>query len=192
MRKLPTLFVLLFIIMTGQAQKKDLFDGGMMLHMGQMHSDISQLDYHSKGLTTGIGGALRFHIGNYLRLGGEGYVSTFKQMNNNGSYMRVSWGGVLADLRKPMGRWTPYVGFTIGGGSTSTLLLFSGDDSDWEAEDNAVLHNGKFMMIDPFVGVEYALTEAVHLTLKADRMVPLNNAAVASGIRVYLGFIFCH
>ena len=79
-----------------------------------------------------------------------------------------------------------------GGGNASTLLVFDGNDSDWTVEPNAVLHNEKYMLLNPYIDLEYALTDAVHLTLKADRLTPLTGEAVPTGVRIYLGFIFAH
>lgn len=173
------------------AQEKHLFDGGMMLHAGYLSGDIDALGYNAKGMTYGIGGVLRFHIGNHLRVGGEGYVSNLGQMGN-GSYVRMGWGGIVADGCWSLGRWMPYAGLCVGGGNASTLLMFNGDDSDWAMEPNAVLHNEMFMFLNPYLGLEYALTDAVHLTLKADRLTPLAGEAVPTGVRLYLGFIFAH
>jgi len=193
MRKISTLLLILLSSanIIANAQHKPLFDGGMMLHAGIMNGTITALDYSAEGMTYGIGGVLRFHIGHHLRVGGEGYVSTLNQMDN-GSYIKLGWGGAVVDGRWTFGRWTPYAGLTIGGGSASSLLMFSGEDSDWISESDAILHNERFMMIDPYVGIEYALTDAVHLTLKADRMIPLSGESVPAGIRGYIGFIFCH
>lgn len=173
------------------AQERQLFDGGMMLHTGYLNGNVETLNYNAKGMTYGIGGVLRFHLGDHLRIGFEGYVSNLGQMNN-GSYVRMGWGGVVADGYWRFGRWMPYVGLCIGGGNASTLLMFSGDDSDWIAETNAVLHNERFVLLNPYLGLEYALTDAVHLTLKADRLTPLTGKAIPTGVRFYLGFIFVH
>ena len=110
----------------------------------------------------------------------------------NGSYIRTGWGGMVVDSYWQLRRWMPYAGLCIGGGNASTLLVFNGDDSDWGAEPVAVLHNGTFMFLNPYIGIEYALTDAVHLTLKADRLSPINSKDIPVGPRLYLGFIFAH
>lgn len=181
--------ILLALCVNASAQQ--LFDGGMMVHSGFLHTNIQTLNYDAKGATFGIGGVLRFHIGNHIRVGGEGYVSTLNQMGN-GSYIRTGWGGMVVDSYWQLRRWMPYAGLCIGGGNASTLLVFNGDDSDWGAEPVAVLHNGTFMFLNPYIGIEYALTDAVHLTLKADRLSPINSKDIPVGPRLYLGFIFAH
>jgi hypothetical protein len=192
MKRLLLLTTLLLTMhVSAMAQEQQLFDGGMMLHAGYLNGSIEALDYSTHGMTYGIGGVLRFHIGNHLRVGGEGYVSNLGQMDN-GSYVRMSWGGVVADGCWKLGRWMPFAGFCIGGGNASTLLVFNGDDSDWVTEPNALLHNEMFMLLNPYLGLEYALTDAVHLTLKADRLTPLTGEAIPTGVRLYLGFIFAH
>ena len=103
--KYIVLFLLIIIPFTqNQAQNRQRFDGGMMVHTGYLHGDLTALNYKAEGMTFGLGGVLRYHLGNHFRLGGEGYVSTLKQMHN-GSYIRTSWGGLLADAYWQFGRW---------------------------------------------------------------------------------------
>ena len=186
------LLIILFCISTSiQAQNRQRFDGGMMVHTGYLQNHFSVLDYDAQGMTFGLGGVLRFHLGNHFRVGGEGYVSTMKQMDN-GSYIRTSWGGLLADAYWRFGRWQPFAGVTIGGGKTSSLLMFEGSADDWEAEPNVFLHNESFFFVNPNIGVEFALTEAVHLTLKVDRLFPVSSIEMPKGTRCYLGFVFAH
>ena len=92
--------LLLFFVLTAvfssvpcHAQERQRFDGGMMVHTGCLHGNIKALNYEAKGPTFGLGGVLRFHLGNHFRVGGEGYVSTMHQMGN-GSYICTSWGGI--------------------------------------------------------------------------------------------------
>lgn len=174
-----------------QEPKKQFFDGGMMVHTGYLQGHYSAVDYDAKGMTFGLGGVLRFHLGNHLRLGGEGYVSTLRQMRN-GSYIRTNWGGILVDGYWKFGRWQPYVGLTVGGGRSSSLLLFDGSSEDWEPENKTVVHSEAFFCLDPNIGVEFALTPAVHLTFKTDWLIPLPTREIPSGARFYLGVVFAH
>ena len=183
--------VLLSPLAHGHAQRKTLFDGGMLLHTGYMRGHLSALNYEAKGMTYGIGGLLRFHLGQHLRVGTEGFVSTMSQMGN-GSYVRTGFGGLLADAYWRVGRWLPFAGLTVGGGSTSTLLMFEGEATDWQPESRVVLHNQAFVFADPYVGVAFALNEAVHLNFRIDRMVPLSRIDMHTGIRCYVGFVFAH
>ncbi len=173
------------------AQKKQLFDGGMMVHTGYLHGNLSTLNYKAKGASFGLGGVLRFHLGKHFRLGGEGYVSTLHQMHN-GSHIRTGWGGFLADFHYRFNRWNPFAGVSVGGGKTSTLLLFEGSTDDWEVETNAVIHRKGFSYVNPNIGVEFALTEAVHITFKVDRIIPLTQAEMPNGVRFYFGVVFAH
>ncbi len=192
MKNRVSIFVLLLLASwVGSAQNKTTFDGGMMLNAGYMQGHLSEINYDAKGLATGIGGVLRFHIGQFLRVGGEGYVTSISQLDN-GSYIRTSWGGLSADAYWILGRWTPFAGVTVGGGSMLTLLIFNGSATDWLPEPQALLHNETFMLVAPYAGVEFALTDAVHLTIKADRSIPLSSTDTPTGIRCYLGFVFCH
>jgi hypothetical protein len=192
LRLFLAIIMLSFIpLVRAQTPERQLFDGGMMVHTGYLQGHLSALDYDAKGMTFGLGGVLRFHIGNHLRLGGEGYVSTLRQMKN-GSYIRTSWGGFLVDGYWKFGRWQPYVGLTIGGGRCSTILLFDGSSEDWTPETDAVMHKEAFFCLDPNIGVEFALTPAVHLTFKTDWFLPLPTREMPSGARFYLGVVFAH
>ena len=73
-------FLLIIIPFTqNQAQNRQRSDGGMMVHTGYLHGDLTALNHKAEGMTFGLGGVLRYHLGNHFRLGGEGYVSTLKQ-----------------------------------------------------------------------------------------------------------------
>ena len=88
MKKAALLLLLLAFAVVLKAQKKQLFDGGMMVHTGYLIVNILALDYKASGMSFGLGGVLRFHVGNHVRLGGEGYVSTLPQ-KRNGGYVRM-------------------------------------------------------------------------------------------------------
>ena len=187
------LFVILFVttVSAQDTMRRDRYSGGMMIHTGYISGNMPSIGYRAKGAPFGLGGVLRFHFFNHLRIGGEGYVSRLA-MQHNGSYIRIGWGGLLVDGYYTLGRWTPYGGVTVGGGSSSMLLMKKGNSSDWVAEEEAILHNGSLFIINPFVGCEFSLTRAIRLTLKADYMLPLNTKVVPTGVRVYLGVIFGH
>ena len=101
-------------------------------------------------------------------------------------------GGLLADAYWKFGRWQPYIGLTLGGGRTSSLLMFDGSSEDWVPETDVIVHNEAFFCINPNIGVEFALTPAVHLTFKTDWLVPLPTREMPSGPRFYLGVVFAH
>ncbi len=176
------------------------FSGGMMVHTGYLYGgNITLVDdtgtglysRELKGAPTGIGGAARIHFGKHLRVGTEGYVSTLKYGGNE-SHARIGWGGLLADCIWQLGRWAPYIGGTVGGGSFKNLTLESSTPLDYEVEGNASFRKYSFMVVAPFAGVEYALTDKIRLNLKVDWMVNLTNRQrdFATGPRIYLGFSF--
>ena len=194
MKKLKIIILAsVFIIISkiGNAQSHTLFDGGMMVHTGYMHGMMKEIGYDAKGMNYGLGGVLRFHIGKHFRIGGEGYVSTLKQMKN-GSYIRTGCGGLLADAYWQFGRWIPYLGVTVGGGKVSSLLMFDGTADDWEAEPEVVIHKDPFFFVAPNIGLEFAINESIHLTFRVDRLFPVSKVDMPSGLRFYLGFIFAH
>lgn len=169
------------------------YDGGMMLHAGYVKADVIPLNYNAVGVTKGIGGAIRFHLGKHYRIGTEGYVSTLKLMDN-GSYMKTFWAGLLNDFYWRRGKFMPYFGITIGGGALTDCLIFEGDNHDWEKEDYVVINKAPFFAVDPFVGCDYCISEAIHVTIKIDNLIGIggNNLHMPAGPRTYIGFIFFH
>lgn len=167
------------------------FDGGMMVHTGYLAATLPAKNHEASGMPFGIGGTMRFHVGSLLRVGGEGFITTLSLMDN-GSYVRIGWGGVVAELRWRLGCWHPFFGCTLGGGSATTLLMFDGSTGDWDAEPDVVMHSESFMLADPHIGLEYALTEGIHLTSRLSYLTPLKSVDVPTGPRVFLGFVFAH
>lgn len=176
------------------------FSGGMMVHSGYLQSKDftiatnngqSLQNLQAKGVPFGIGGAAKVHLGKYLRVGGEGYVSNLNYGEYN-SIFSLSYGGVLVDCIWQNKRFSPYIGVLFGGGSTQNTTLFASTPDDFIAEENVSYRKNSFLALTPFVGVEYALNDKIRLTLKADYLVNLNSAPndFASGVRIFVGFMF--
>lgn len=176
------------------------FSGGMMVHSGYLQSKDftiatnngqSLQNLQAKGVPFGIGGAAKVHLGKYLRVGGEGYVSNLNYGEYN-SIFSLSYGGVLVDCIWQNKRFSPYVGVLFGGGSTQNTTLFASTPDDFIAEENVSYRKNSFLALTPFVGVEYALNDKIRLTFKADYLVNLNSAPndFASGVRIFVGFMF--
>ena len=176
------------------------FSGGMMVHTGYLKSNSFDLQtIHGNYITTskvegmsfGIGGAARLHFGKHLRVGGEGYVSNLRY-GVKGTTSSLSWGGVLADCVWDLGKLWPFVGMTIGGGAVEHVILQNEPATDFAAESDAVYREYSFMALAPMVGVEYAMSEKIHLTLKMDYVINISNPQddFTSGPRFFLGFMF--
>lgn len=184
-----------------QASAKDQkvikgFSGGMMLHTGYLSGCDNPYDFKPSGATFGIGGVAKLHLSEHFRAGFEGYFSTMglKKEVQSGSFNKMFWTGVLADCFWKIGRFYPYVGATVGGGMETAFYMFEGDKHDWLPEASAVYNKKPFFAVDPFVGVEYAVGEALRLTLKADWLLAVNKDGLnrPMGPRIYFGFIFAH
>ena len=169
------------------------FDGGMMVHTGYLSGTLEAIDYSTKGLPFGVGGALRLHLGRHFRVGGEGYVSTLKQRGSASGSLKYGWGGVLADAYMTIGRLQPYLGVTVGGGAMTTLLMFEKPESDWATIDGTLYRKQGFFAVDPFVGFNVAVIGPMHLTFKVDYLFPISEyGLLPHGPRVYVGIIFFH
>ena len=190
------MFLVLFLGTSLWAQKQSFlrgFDGGMMVHSGFLKGTIEPISYKASGAPLGIGGVARLHLGDHLRVGGEGYISNLKQ-KGNGSYIKYSWGGLVVDGYFTFGRWMPYAGLTLGGGSATTLLMNETPASEWEPVDNTYYNRKGFMAFDPYIGCDFIVSQAMHLTLKLDYLHTLSGGRLSlpMGPRVYFGFLFYH
>lgn len=177
------------------------FTGGMMVHTGFVWSNditVSSLTGQTStvpvcGAPFGIGGAIKFMFGRHLRIGAEGYVSTLTY-GEYSSHAKTGWGGVLADCAWTLGKFRVFAGGTVGGGSQTNINILSPVKDDYVAEENISYRKYGFMALDPFAGVEYALTEKVNMVLKLDWLVNVSNPQddFVTGPRLYIGFMFGH
>lgn len=181
------------------AQEKKVikgFSGGMMVHSGYQFGCDNPYGLDISSPTFGIGGCAKLHFSEHFRAGFEGYFSTAPVRNEvkSGSHNKLFWAGALADFFWKKGKFVPYVGATVGGGMETAFYLFEGDKHDWEMESKAVLHKQPFFAIDPYVGVEYKVGQALRLTLKADWLLAINSGGFnqPTGPRIYFGCIFAH
>ncbi len=197
----------MLLISAEQSQSQKMrfsgYSGGMMLQSGYVFNKTvtfvaadgsSVQNLKMDGFTYGIGGALRVRFGQHLRVGCEGYVSTLKY-GDYGSYSKTGWGGVLADCTWEKKKWSFFVGGTIGGGSVKNLTLFDKMPLDYKTENLSTSYRKyAFMAFAPFAGVEYAISEKIHIIMKLDYLFNLNNPECdfAACPRIYIGIIFCH
>lgn len=183
------------------------FSGGMMLHTGYLFGQDKNAPSMNdqlcspQGATFGIGGALRINLWNHLRVGAEGFASTMqstmtdcRQLLQPGSYVRYGYGGLLADACWRGEKIWTYVGAATGGGAQRALYLMEGNQSDWQEEEHSVFHKQSFCYVDPYVGIDYCMTQKVHLTFRIDWMVGFSqhNLCLPTGPRLCFGFMFCH
>lgn len=205
-------FLLLFFSATLLAKNDSIaifqgYSGGMMVHVGGLFGEnpkaISPIgeSVSMQGLTYGIGGALRINIKKHLRVGCEGFVSTmgsgFSNQHDvlaNGSYVRTGWGGISADACWRGDEVWTYVGGTVGGGATHSLMVIDGNQNDWEPESSAMLNKQGFMFMSPYVGVDWCFTRRIHLTFRVNWMLAFaqKSLLLPTGPRLYVGFMFCH
>ena len=172
------------------------YDGGMMLHLGYVSENVEAVDFKAGGVTKGIGGAIRFHFGEHYRIGTEGYVSTLSLKKDlaKGSYIKTFWAGLINDFYWQFGKFMPYVGLNVGGGTLTDCFIFEGNNHDWNQESSVIINKSAFVAIDPYIGCDYSLTDALHLTFKIDYLNGFNKSELylPTGPRFYIGAIFFH
>lgn len=177
--------------------------GGMMVHSGWVSGSETVFTRPDGSLTSpmrmsgmpfGIGGAAKVHLWNYLRVGTEGYVSHLNY-DRNGSNESVGWGGFLVEGMLPLGRWFPFAGVTVGGGAVKNITVLEPTISDFLLDNGTTSYRKyPFMAVAPYIGIEYSLTERVHIVLKADCLIDATSRQkdYPLGPRVYFGFMFWH
>lgn len=172
------------------------FSGGMMVHTGFLWGGDNLDGYSPQGATFGIGGVARVHLTDHIRAGFEGYFSNMGLDDEvaSGSYNKLFWVGALTDYYWKVGRCYPYFGLSLGGGSETAFYMFEGNMYDWLPEPKAILHKQPFFAIDPFIGCDIAVGEALRLTIKTDWLFAINSDGLNRplGPRIYFGFIFAH
>lgn len=197
-------------VFAGESQSKVYqgFSGGMMVHASYLFGVNPEVPKTPEGVlcspqggSFGLGGALRVHLWKHLRVGGEGFVSTMnsgatnmKQILQEGSYIRTGWGGLIVDACWRKEKVWPYIGGSIGGGAMRSLYVLEGSQDDWVAEEVAWLHKTSFFYVNPYVGVDWCMTQKVHMTFRADWLLALNKGdlVMPTGPRLLIGFMFCH
>ncbi|MGN0190158.1 MAG: hypothetical protein ACI39U_00730 [Candidatus Cryptobacteroides sp.] len=175
--------------------------GGMMLHTGWISSSDVTFTSPSgaavgpmrmRGVPFGIGGAAKVHLWDWVRVGGEGFVSHLNYGENH-SNENIGWGGLLVEGICPIGRWFPFAGVTVGGGSVKNTTVLDATTSDFVLDYGTTSYRKyAFMAVCPYVGVEFALTSKVHIVLRADCLLDVTSgqADFPLGPRIYFGFMF--
>jgi hypothetical protein len=206
---LPLCLLMTNSLLAGESQTKVYqgFSGGMMGHASYLFGVNNDAPPTPEGVCSpqggsfGLGGSLRVHLWNHLRVGGEGFVSTMnsgttdmKHILQDGSYIRTGWGGLVLDACWRKEKVWPYIGGSMGGGAMRSLYVLKGSQDDWEAEDAAWLHKTSFFYINPYVGIDWCLTQKVHMTFRMDWLLALSKGdlVMPTGPRLLVGFMFCH
>ena len=167
-----------------------------MIHSGYQTGCDNPYGYNMQGATFGIGGLARLHLTDHFRTGFEGYVSTLGLKSDiaKGSHNKIFWTGLLADWYWQKDKFYPYIGFSLGGGMETSYMMFEGSSGDWEREENAVFRKQGFVAVDPFIGCDIALNDAMRITFKVDHLFAIRSNGLNKpfGPRLYIGFIFAH
>jgi hypothetical protein len=190
MRFIITLILISLLLANGFAQgKREHFKGGMMLHAGYLNNQLNNPEI--KGLCTGIGGKIVFPLMKHLRLGTEGYVSSYNYSNSEGFY-KLGWGGLLGEYQFWNKRFSPVIGITVGGGKIRDLYPLTGNYHDNEP-DGAIYKDYSTLIIAPYVSVEYGLTDHLNVVAKVDYLFYPGidfQDYIARGPRLYIGILF--
>lgn len=195
------------------------FSGGMTVHLGYQHGigsgflNENKEEADLRSIAYGIGGMARIHLLHHIHVGAEGYVSTMPlKSQGDGSNIRSGWAGALCDYYVTLGRVQLMAGGTLGGGVQRNLHVleddnypFLGDDfrDTWDkfftfgnhtSTAPATYTRKNFFVFDPYVALEYTVTNRMHLLFKLDYMICSHQREflTPSGPRLYIGVMFGH
>ena len=176
------------------------YSGGMFVHTGYVQSRFfpildfqdNLIDIQIKGAVFGLGGKMGIFLNKHFRVGAEGYFSSCKYDANKNS-CRIGWGGITFDLLYPVKKWSPFLGVTVGGGSSANLIFIEKHNNNKSATP-VVHYKIPLCIINPAVGVEFFASNRISLLLKMDYMLNVykRNSAYPHGPRFYLGVHFYH
>jgi len=176
------------------------YSGGMFVHTGYVQSGVfkvvdfqgNEIEKQIKGATFGLGGKMSVFLNKHFRVGAEGYFSSCKYGANKNS-CRIGWGGVTFDLLYPVKKWSPFLGITVGGGSSTNLIFIEKHNNNKNATP-VVHYKIPLCIINPAVGVEFFASNRISLLFKIDYMLNVYkpNSAYPHGPRFYLGVHFYH
>jgi hypothetical protein len=164
--------VLTFIITQSLADKKtnekDIFSGGMAGHFG--YSSIKNNYGEYNGPAFGLGGLVNFYIHKNFRIGSGGASNWMNYETNGptGSYMKLGYGGVTAELSFPIKKWRISSGLLTGGGSYKNLHIISINTQNQQIVD--YIEEGTFI-ISPLISVERELGESIKLFCMGDFLI---------------------
>lgn len=162
------IIILIFASNIFAKEKRDFFAGGMAGHFG--YNQIKNEYGNFSGPAFGLGGLLHVYVIPYLRIGSGGASSWMNYEHNGfeGSHMRLSYGGLTAELSIPVKEWRFSTGLFIGGGSYSNVHILSS-----QSEDNhraLYIDKGSFI-ISPLLTIERNLNKSLKLFIMADYLI---------------------
>ena len=179
----------------GKRMNFQAYSGGMMLHTGyifggKLNIDAYNQDIKIDGFAFGLGGTMKFNFGKHLRIGAEGY-STSLNYGKNTSYIKLGWGGLLLDCKWDINKLSVFVGGSFGGGNVKNVMIINKLDHNTIGKD-AIYRKYSVILIDPFIGIEYAISTKIRLITKADYILNIGKQQTdfATGVRVYVGILF--
>lgn len=171
--------------------------GGVMIHMGYASGgELLPSGYTEpiavKGVTMGIGGRMMIGLGDKLRVGGEGYISSMSYGENR--EVTLGWGGLSAEYVLRFGaKCSVALGATLGGGSYTNQCSLTTPTNDDTAHPTVWQSSALFLAV-PYIGMEYAFGTSLRGIVKVDwitapfAMQTRND--FSSGPRIYIGVMF--
>jgi len=176
------------------------YSGGMFVHTGYVQSGVftvfdlqgNEIKEQIKGATFGLGGKMGIFLNQYFRVGAEGYFTSCRYGVKKNS-CRIGWGGVTFDALYPVKKWAPFLGITVGGGSSTHVIFIEKTLNNKKA--TAVIHyKYPLCIINPVIGVEFFASKRISILFKMDYMINVYKKTnfYPQGLRFYLGIHFYH
>lgn len=173
------LFIILFLFKPTYSQEliSPKLIGGMYYHIGYLQN--------LKHKSMGLGGKISYRLANNFRIGIEGYSSK-ANFKSDGSFYSLGMGGMLCEYMYCKNKIRYLIGFSLSGGNNKYLEVIEEKPNGYT---KVVWKNDKLFITNPFISLEYPLSQKANLSAKIDYAISLNNMYY-KGIRFHLGFLF--
>lgn len=140
----------------------------------------------------GLGGLIHVYVGRYARFGGAGasLKLSYDSPAGDGSYYRIGYGGLTAELSLPVAeRWRFSAGALAGMGGVDHLHIVARGVAD---SVEAVLDEHTTFVVAPMVSGQLLLSGAISLLIMADWLFGpgLGERHMLMGPKIYFGVVF--
>ena len=161
----------------------------MALHAGYV--TLENGSDRPSGVLRGLGGRLHLYLGKHLRAGGAGAAVSlpYGQAEALGSYVRIGYGGLAAEVTFPLGKWRLSAGVLAGGGTFDNMqVIASGEHGRFDG----IRDTRTTFILTPLLTVERSLTDAISVMLSADYLYGpgLGVRKQLGGPKLQLGILF--
>jgi len=163
-----TLPVLLFLFAVtscfSQSTEKNIYSGGMLLYQPG-YAFSSNPFQEIKAASSGIGGILRFYIGEGLVCGiyGGSQKIHYSSAGSENSYLSLGYGGPFVGFSHKQDKFRFTLSAFAGGGTVRNLHI---ESQSGDILEEAYLYRHGAFVVSPILSLDYSMTQKISLTLQ--------------------------